>query len=446
MSDLDTLETARPSPQPSPTQARLGELATLESPHPQSDADGRGGPVADAETAYPLPEGEGQGEGIRPLLENAPDRGGRLRRMKALIRKEMLQILRDPSSLVVAVLLPVLLLFLFGFGISFDVTKMRVGVVIEDPTPETVMFEASLANTPFFIVRVANDRRAFDDDLTASRIEGVVVLAGDFTQRIGRGDTAGVQIITDGTDPNTASLVTAYVLGAWQTWLSQRALSSGVEGKALISTEPRVWFNPELESRRFLVPGSIALILMMIGSLLTALVVAREWERGTIEALLATPASVPEFLVGKVVPNFFLGMCAMAVSVGFAVFIFDVPLRGSIFMLLAVTTAFLLVALSAGLYISTVARTQFVASQIAMMTSFLPGLFFSGFIFELSSMPTPLQAFSAIVPARYFVKSLQTIFLAGDIAEVLVPSILILTLMSVFLMALTARNSKMRLD
>jgi ABC-2 type transport system permease protein len=255
-----------------------------------------------------------------------------------------------------------------------------------------------------------------------------------------------VQIITDGTDPNTASLVTAYVQGAWQTWLAQRALSSGLPAGGFITTEPRVWFNPELESRRFLVPGSIALILMMIGSLLTALVVAREWERGTIEALLATPASVPEFLVGKVVPNFFLGLVAMAISVAFAIFVFDVPLRGSVFMLLLVTTAFLMVALSAGLLISTVARTQFLASQIAMMASFLPGLFFSGFIFELSSMPGPLRAFSALVPARYFVSSLQTIFLAGDIAEVLAPSILILTAMSVFMLALTWRNSRMRLD
>ncbi len=403
----------------------------------------------------PLPPGEGtldqklrrdslsQGEraGVRGY-----DPGGRWRRMRALIRKEMLQIVRDPSSLVVAVVLPVLLLFLFGFGVSFDVTNMRVGVVIENPTPETVMFEASLANTPFFKVRVAHDRRAFLDDLTASRIEGVVILAGDFTQRIARGDTAGIQIITDGTDPNTASLVTAYVQGAWQTWLAQRALSSGLQAAGLITTEPRVWFNPELESRRFLVPGSIALILMMIGSLLTALVVSREWERGTIEALLATPASVPEFLVGKVVPNFLLGMIAMTISVLVAVFVFDVPLRGSVLALLAATTAFLLVALSSGLLISTVARTQFLASQIAMMTAFLPGLFFSGFIFELSSMPAPLRVFSMLVPARYFVSSLQTIFLAGDIASVLVPSILILTFMSVVLMALTARNSKMRLD
>jgi ABC-2 type transport system permease protein len=371
---------------------------------------------------------------------------GRLRRIKALTRKEALQTLRDPSSLIVAIVLPALLLFLFGFGVSFDVTTVRIGLVIENPTPDTARFQQSLSNTSFFDVRVSSDRRAFLDDLTAARLEGVVVLAGDFSQRLARGDTAPVQIITDGSDPNTASLVTAYVQGAWQSWLDQRLLSAGAPPPALIAPVPRFLFNPELESRRALVPGSIALILMMIGSLLTALVVAREWERGTIEALLATPASVPEFLIGKVVPNFMLGFIAMGVSAGFALFIFHVPLRGSVLSLLLATTAFLLVALSIGLLISTVARTQFIASQIAMLASFLPGLFFSGFIFELASMPTPLRVFSMLVPARYFVSALQTIFLAGDIAAVLVPSISILTLMSIAVMVLTARNSKMRLD
>jgi ABC-2 type transport system permease protein len=371
---------------------------------------------------------------------------GRMRRIKALIRKETLQTLRDPSSLIVAVLLPAILLFLYGFGVSFDVTNVRIGLVIENPSPETERFRQALSNTPFFNVHLGADRRAFLNDLTAGRLEGVVVLGQDFSQRLGRVDTVPVQIITDGSDPNTSNLVTAYVQGAWQSWLNQRLLNSGAPSISLIEPVPRIWFNPELESRRFLVPGSIALILMMIGSLLTALVVAREWERGTIEALLATPASVPEFLIGKVVPNFVLGCVAMAVSVAFAFFIFHVPMRGSALSLILATTAFLLVALSVGLLISTIARTQFIASQIAMLSSFLPGLFFSGFIFEIASMPAPLRAFSALVPAKYFVSALQTIFLAGDIAEVLVPKILILMFMSVFVMVLTARNSKMRLD
>jgi ABC-2 type transport system permease protein len=371
---------------------------------------------------------------------------GRLRRIKALARKETLQTLRDPSSLIVAIVLPMLLLFLYGYGVSFDVTTVRIGLVIETPTPWTDEFKQSLSNTRYFDVRVSPSRQAFLADLAAARLEGIVVISGDFSQRLGRADTAPVQIVTDGSDPNTAALVTGYVQGAWQSWLNQRLLSAGAPPAGLIVPVPRVWFNPELESRRFLVPGSIALILMMIGSLLTALVVSREWERGTIEALLATPASVPEFLISKVVPNFALGCVAMAVSVAFAIFVFDVPLRGSAFMLIAVTAAFLLVALSIGLLISTVAHTQFVASQIAMLASFLPGLFFSNFIFEVASMPAPLRAFSLLVPARYFVSALQTVFLAGDIAAVLVPNILILLLMSVAVLVLTARNSRMRLD
>lgn len=372
--------------------------------------------------------------------------GGVLRRVRALIRKEMLQMLRDPSSLVVAFVLPALLLFLFGFGVSLDAAHMRIGLVVETRTPETTWLEASLSNTPFFDVRIAQDRRAFLADLTAGRLDGVVVLSGDFTRRIGRGDSAPVQVITDGTDPNTAGLVDGYLQGAWQSWIAQRELSSGQAQEPPIVIQSRFWFNPELESRRFLVPGSIALIQMMIGSLLTALVVAREWERGTIEALLATPVGIAEFLIGKVVPNFFLGMAAMIVSLVAAVLAFHMPLRGSLLSLFGVTSIFLLVALTLGLLVSTVARTQFAASQLAMLVSFMPGLFFSGFLFEVASMPAPLRIFSAMVPAKYYVQSLQTIFLVGDIGAVLVPSAAILALMACVLAVLTARNSKTTLD
>ena len=371
---------------------------------------------------------------------------GSLRRIWALVRKETLQVVRDPSSLVVAFILPAILLTLFGFGVSFDATRVRVGLVVEDPTPETSLFVASLANTRYFQVERSADRRAFLDRLSAGRLDGIVVLAGDFSQRLARGDIAGIQVITDGSDPNTAGLVTGYLQGAWQSWLTQHALSAGEKMPTLISVEPRFWFNAELESRRFLVPGSIALIQMMIGSLLTALVVAREWERGTIEALLATPVRIGEFIIGKLVPNFLLGLCAMGVCVLAALFVFHIPLRGSLFTLIGFTAVFLSVALSIGLLISTVARTQFLASQIAMLVAFLPGVYFSGFLFEIASMPAPLRAFATIVPARYYVRGLQTIFLAGDIAAVLVPCTAILLLMSAVLLGLTALNTRQRLD
>jgi ABC-2 type transport system permease protein len=379
-------------------------------------------------------------------MSTAAARGSRWRRIRALVRKETLQVARDPSSFVVAFVLPALLLLLFGFGISFDATRVKVGLVIEEPGPEASWFLASLANTPYFEVSRAADRRAFVDQLAAGRLNGIIVLSGDFAERLARGDTAGVQVITDGSDPNTAYLVGGYVQGAWLSWLAQRAVDGEGRERGQITVEPRFWFNPELESRRFLVPGSISLILMMIGSLLTALVVSREWERGTIEALLATPVGIVEFMIGKLVPNFLLGMCAMGVCVLAALFVFDIPLRGSLFILVGFTAVFLTVALSLGLLISTVARTQFLASQMAMLVAFLPGLYFSGFLFEVASMPAPLRAFAAIVPAGYYVRGLQTIFLAGDIASVLMPCTAVLVLMSFILFALTARNTKQRLD
>jgi ABC-2 type transport system permease protein len=372
--------------------------------------------------------------------------GYRWRRIRALIVKESLQVVRDPSSLVSAFVLPALLLFLFGYGISFDATRVKVGLMIEKPTPETAWFLASLSNTPFFDVRVTRDRRALLDDFSARKLIGIVALSGDFTERLARGDTAGIQVITDGSDPNTADLVSGYVRGAWSSWLQQRALMGGQPVAGHITVQARFWFNPELESRRFLIPGSIALVLMMIGTLLTALVVSREWERGTIEALLATPIGIVEFMIGKLVPNFLLGLCAMAVCILAALFVFDIPLRGSLFSLVGFTVVFLNVALSIGLLISTVARTQFLATLMAMLIAFMPSLYFSGFLFEVASMPAPLRAFSAIVPARYYVRGLQTIFLAGDLASVLVPCTAVLLFMSAVLLALTAHNTHQRLD
>lgn len=370
----------------------------------------------------------------------------RWRRIRALIIKETRQVSRDPSSFVVAFVLPALLLFLFGFGISFDATRLKVGLVIEEPTPAAREFLVALSNTPYFDVKESSDRRAFVDDLAAGKLNGVIVLSGDFSSRLSRGDTAAIQVISDGSDPNTAALVTGYMQGAWASWREQRGLGAEASPPGQIDIKSRFWFNPELQSRRFLVPGSISLIQMMIGSMLTALVVSREWERGTMEALLATPVGVVEFIIGKLVPNFVLGMIAMGVCVAASLFVFDIPLRGSFLVLTAFTALFLMVALSIGLLISTVARTQFIASQIAMLVAFLPGLYFSGFLFEVASMPAPLRAFARIVPAYYYVPGLQTIFLAGDIWAVILPGSLVLLAMATALFTLTARKTRQRLD
>ena len=263
------------------------------------------------------------------MTTSAFNSSDRFRRIGALIRKEIRQIVRDPSTVIIAIILPLTLLFLFGYGVSFDARRIEIGLVIENPTPETSSFTASLTNSPLFATRTARDRRHFENDLVAGRIDGIVVLAAGFTAQAARGDRAPIQVIVDGSDPNKATLVRNYLQGAWGNWLRQEAITRGKHVTVPISVEPRVWFNPEISSHHYLVPGSIAIILMLIGALLTALVVAREWERGTMEALLATPIGIIDLMAGKLIPYFLLGMITMALATGTALFLFGVPFRGS---------------------------------------------------------------------------------------------------------------------
>ena len=246
-----------------------------------------------------------------------------------------------------------------------------------------------------------------------------MVIPQDFSRRL-RSAAAGspVQVVTDGSQPNTAGFVANYAQGVIRGWLE----SSGRRLPGLIEVRPRFWFNPEIESRRFLVPGAIAIVMTMIGTLLTALVLAREWERGTMEALLSTPARIGEILLGKLLPYFGLGLLATLLSAGLAVYVFGVPLRGSWLVLLLLSSTFLLPALGQGLVISAVAKNQFIASQLALITGFLPAFLLSGFLFEIDSMPAPIRAVTYLVPARHFIASLQTVFLAGDLWPVLLPN------------------------
>ena len=378
-------------------------------------------------------------------------KNARLRRLTALIRKEMLQIVRDPSSFVIAGVLPIVLLFVYGFGVSLDLREVPVGVVVEQPSPEADSFLTSFQNSRYFKVRLARHRREVDDKLVAGRLKGLIVLSADFSQRLGRGETAPIQVIVDGSDPNTAGLVQAYVQAVWANWLLQESISqTGLVNRPtaapLVSTASRVWFNPELNSQYALLPGAIAIILTLIGTLLTSLVVAREWERGTMEALLSTPVTPLDLLVGKIVPYFVLGMMAMMLAVACTVFIFDVPFRGSILALSAISAAFLAVMTAQGLLISTLTRNQFAASQVATVAGFLPAFELSGFIFEIDSMAAPVRLLTYILPARYFVSSLQTVFLAGDVSSVLVPNGIVLVCMAAVLFAFLARVTKVRLE
>lgn len=373
-------------------------------------------------------------------------RSNRSRRIVALVRKETRQIVRDPSTLIIAVILPLTLLFLFGYGVSFDARRIEVGLVIADPTPEAASFTASLTNSPLFAARTARDRRNFEADLVAGRIDGIVVLAADFSTRAARGDRAPIQVIVDGSDPNKATLVRNYLQGVWANWLIQQAIARGERMAVPIAVETRVWFNPEISSHHYLVPGSIAIILMLIGALLTALVVAREWERGTMEALLATPVGIAELLAGKLIPYFVLGMLTMALATGTALFLFGVPFRGSFAVLALMSAVFLSTALAQGLLISTLARNQLVAAQSTLISAFLPSFFLSGFVFEIAGMPLPLRIISYAVPARYFVTGLQTLFLAGDVWSVLWPNLAGMAIIATVYISLTAAKTKTRLD
>jgi ABC-2 type transport system permease protein len=366
------------------------------------------------------------------------------RRLATLIRKEIYQIVRDPSSILITLVLPVILLFLFGYGVSLDTARTRIGLVVEEATPVTEDLAASFQASPYFAVIYGRDRRQFAEDLVLGRVRGIVVIPATFEADFVAGRRPTLQVIVDGSEPNNANFVQNYTQGTVATWAALRQ-SEGVGQAPAITVEQRFWFNPELTSRFFLVPGSIAIVMTLVGTLLTSLVIAREWERGTMEAVMATPVTATELLIGKIIPYFLLGLTSMTLCVLLAVFVFDVPFRGSIIALYALCATFLIPALGQGLLISAVTKNQFLASQIALISAFLPAFLLSGFLFEIDSMPIVIQWITVIVPARYLIPSLQTVFLAGDIWPMFGQAIAIMLLMGAILFVLAARNIRKRI-
>ncbi len=372
---------------------------------------------------------------------------GRRRRMRALVHKEFLQIIRDPSSILISVLLPLILLFIYGTGLSLDADHIKIGLVLEDTAPDARSFAESLTNSRFLDVTMARDRREVVDEIEKGHLRGMVVIPSYFSAfREQPDETAPIQVIADGSEPNTAKFVQNYALAAWQLWLTQERITRGLQGLPQVSLQPRFWYNEELESHFFLIPGSLAIIMTLVGTLLTALVISREWERGTMESMLSTPVEISELLMGKLLPYYILAMSTLGMIAFLAQLIYQVPLRGSWFALALVAGVFLIPALALGLLISTVARNQLVSSQIAMVTGFLPAFMLSGFIFEIASMPWPIQIITYILPARYFVSCLQTLFLVGDQWSLLIPNMLPMLAIGVVLQLLTARFTRKRLD
>jgi ABC-2 type transport system permease protein len=372
---------------------------------------------------------------------------GSLRRIKALIVKEFIQIIYDPSSILICIFLPLLLLFLYGYGVSLDLDHLHIGLVLEDHSPDAQSFAKSMTDSRYFEVKIARDRRELLPDLMEGSIRGIVVIPSYFSNfRLRQDKTAPIQVIADGSEPNTANFVQNYVAQTWSNWLQQEKISNDLHGLPRIDLQTRFWYNEELESRNFLIPGSLAIIMTLIGTLLTALVIAREWERGTMEALMSTPVTIVEILIGKLVPYFILGMVSMGLCVYGSILIYHVPFRGSGWLLAFVTACFLTTALGLGLLISTLARNQLAASQAALVAAFLPAYILSGFIFEIGSMPLPIRLITYIVPARYFVKSLLTIFLVGNVWEVIIFSTLPMLGIGALLFFIVSRKLVKRLD
>lgn len=369
------------------------------------------------------------------------------RRLLALIRKEFYQIIRDPSSILISFILPCILLFIYGFGVSLDMNHLRVGLVLEDTSPDAMSFAQSIMDSPFFDVKLARHRKEVEEDIVSGRIRGFIVVPSYFSAFRNRQDnTAPIQVIADGSEPNTANFVQNYALSAWQNWLQQERISKNLSGLPLVTTQSRFWYNEQLESRDFLIPGSLAIIMTLIGTLLTALVVSREWERGTMEALMATPVKISEIIIGKIIPYYCLGMGSMTICFLVAVYFYQVPFQGSFLLLALVASAFLMTALGLGLLISTIAKNQFVASQAAMVAAFLPSFILSGFIFEISSMPWLIRTITYLIPARYFVSSLQTLFLAGNVWSLILKNLIYMLIAGAVIMLIVAKKTVKRLD
>lgn len=367
-------------------------------------------------------------------------------RLRALVAKEGVQIVRDPSTILIAFVLPVVLLFLFGYGVNLDTSKTRIGLALLDDGPAAASLADAYAHSPYFDVTATRAVAPLKEKIVAGEIRGIVVIPQDFGRREALGDGAAIQVIADGSQPNAANFIRGYAQGVVQNWAASRADLAGRSVDPPITLSTRYWYNPSLTSRFFLVPGAIAIVMTMIGTLLTSLVIAREWERGTMEAMMATPMRMTEFLASKVLPYFLLTLCSMALCTMLAIFLFGVPLRGSVFALFAISVAYLLPALGQGLFISAATKNQFVASQIALLSGFLPTFLLSGFLFEIASMPRWIQVITYAVPARYFIPSLQAVFLAGDIWPLLLPRIGAMLFFGALFFALCFRVTKRSLD
>ena len=363
-----------------------------------------------------------------------------LRRLRALVRKEFLQILRDRSNFGVAVVLPLLLIIIIGYALSQEVSKVRVVLVMDDSSPAAHEAVARLHLSGYFSIVPSESMLAAERLMFTHAADAVVRVQENFSRRLAAGH-APLQVLVQSADANRARIIQSYIQGAL-TQHSGREVST--VGSVVV--QRRQWFNESSDSTQSLAAGLLMLVVTLIGTLLTALVMAREWERGTLEPLLVTPVRVPELLLAKLLPYFAIGLLGLALCLGSVRFIFGVPLRGSLGVLLLASALYLLTALGLGLSISSGVRNQFIASQLALLTSFMPSLMLSGFLFDLRSVPMAVRIISHLLPATYYVDVLRTVFLAGNVWSVILADCAALTVTAGLLLTVAVKITRKRLE
>ena len=371
-----------------------------------------------------------------------------LRRIKAIAWKEFIQIRRDPRSLGLALAIPIFLLLIFGYGLSLDIDHVPTMVWNQDSSSElTRDFMLNFQNSRYFkITGYTDNYRDIERKINSGEIMLALVIPKDFSHYIESGKAAPLQLIVDGSDANTATIAMNYVRSVVSNYnvnLLTRSLSTqGFKPAKTLEARSRVWFNMGLVSTWFIVPGVIAMIIMIIAALLTSICIAREWERGTMEQLISTPVKAPELIIGKLIPYFSIGFFDLAVGVLMARILFSVPFRGSYLILVILSALFLIGALSQGILISVVARTQLMASQLATLTTLLPTMLLSGFIYPIFNMPKVIQAVTFLIPAKYYIVVLRESFLKGGNMSTLWDETIFLILFSTVMLGLAIRKFK----
>jgi len=372
-------------------------------------------------------------------------------RVRAVARKEWIHIIRDPRSLGMAIAIPMLLLLLFGYALTLDVDNVPMVVWDRNGSHVSREFISRFTGSRYFSLRrYIRNYRELERAIDAGEALVALVIPTDFAGRLDSGRTAPVQLIVDGSDSNTATIAIGYADAVASDYSRDVALREvqRLGGRTLrlpLDLRPRVWFNEDLESKNYIIPGLIAVIMMVIAALLTSLTVAREWERGTMEQLISTPVKGSELILGKLLPYFAIGMVDVLVAVLMGEFLFDVPLRGGVALLFSMAAVFLAGALSLGMFISIVTKSQLLASQLAMVLTFLPSFLLSGFMYAIRNMPRPIQIVTHLIPARYFVALLKGIYLKGVGLEILAAEAVLLAVFGALMVVLANAMFKKKL-